>query len=71
MTLADWYALSHMVKPHKDPITDRWTYNDKLDYLVGVLLEADAVANGQMQLITQADMDAQMDRITGEYEGAR
>ena len=50
LTLADWYALSHMVKPHKDPTTDRWTYNDKLDYLVGVLLEADAIANGQMQI---------------------
>jgi len=54
LTLADWYALAHMTRPHKDPITDRWTYADNLEYLCGVLLESDAVENGQMALMPEA-----------------
>jgi len=54
LTLADWYALAHMTKPHKDPTTDRWTYAENLEYLCGVLLESDAVENGQMALMPEA-----------------
>lgn len=56
LTLAEWYALAHMVKPYKSEITDRWEYREELDSWVQILMDADAVENGQMEL---AEMEMQ------------